>query len=342
MSKKKIFTFEECKKIAKKYNNRVDFHTNDRTCYNFSKKMGWYEKITEHMPRQIPKHRTYDEVKEAAKQYKTRMEFKKNDMNNYCFAVSHGWLDDVCSHMTVVGDRYKRCIYVYEFSDNFCYIGLTYNIDSRHIQHISGKCFSKVYEHSVKYNVSIPNPKQLTEYINKDDAAILEGEYLNKYKDNGWKIINVAKTGGLGGNKHKYDNVEITEEFCKSVAKNYNSPTEFSKNNQTLYSIMNKNGWKKNVYEVFDLEKIRKEKNKKISLTNKGKKRKVNYDKWINGCKTNKIVLQYDLDGNFIKEYPSQSHAAKLLGHPKSHGDIGKCCKGEVKKCLGYVWKYKK
>ncbi len=341
MTKKKIFTFEECCEIAKKYNNRADFKYKDNTCYKFSKQMGWYEKITEHIQRPIPKHRTYEEVKKAAGLYNTRMEFKDKDINNYCFAVSHGWLDDVCSHMVTVGDKYKRCVYVYEFSDNFCYIGLTYNINTRHAQHISGKHFSKVYEHSVKYNIKIPKPKKLTEYIDKDDAAILEGKYLKEYQDNGWKIINVAKTGGLGGNKHKYANAEITKEFCKTIAKKYNSPTEFIRNNQTLYSIVNKNGWKEFVYEVFDFEKIRNEKNKKISFSNKGRHNEFNYEKWLKSCKSNKVVLQYDLNGNFIKEYPSQCKAANELGHPNSHGDIGKCCNGILKTCLGYVWKYK-
>lgn len=341
MSKKKIFTFEECEKIAKKYDNRVDFHAKDRTCYEFSKKMGWYEKITEHINRPIPKHRTFNEIKEAARQYKTRMEFKNKDMANYCFAVSHGWLDSVCSHMRVVGDKYKRCIYVYEFSDGFCYIGLTYDINARHIQHSNGKNFSKVYEHSVRYNVEIPTPKQLTDYIDKDDAAKLEGEYLEKYKNDGWEIINVSKTGGLGGKKHRYNKEEITKDFCKKIAEKYDTPTQFSKSHQTLIKIIKNNKWKDYVYSVFDLEAIKKEKNKKISVSNKGKKRIVNYSKWIGSCKTNKIVLQYDLEGNFIKEYPSQCNAAKSLGHPNSYSDIGKCCNGVLKTCLGYVWKYK-
>lgn len=341
MTKKKIFTFEECEKIAKKYNNRVDFHAKNRTCYEFSKKMGWYEKITEHIHRPIPKHRTYEEVKEAAKQYKTRMEFKNKDMANYCFAVSHGWLDKICSHMRIVGDKYKRCIYAYEFSDGFCYIGLTYDVNSRHTQHLSGKIFSKVYEHSIKYNVEIPKPKQLTDYIDKDEASKLEGEYLKMYRNNGWKIINIAKTGGLGGKKHRYSKEEITKEYCKKVAEKYETPTKFRKSNQTLYKIMENNGWKEFVYSIFDLDKIKKEGYKKAAIANKGKKKNISYEKIIKACKTNKSVLQYDLNGKFIKEYPSQCNAANELGHPNSHSDIGKCCVGKLKTCLGYVWKYK-
>jgi len=341
MSKKKIFTFEECCEIAKKYSSRVNFRYKERACYYFSKEMGWYEKITEHFNRPIPKHRTFDEIKEIAKQYETRMEFKNKDTANYCFAVSHGWLDSICSHMRIVGDKYKRCVYAYEFSDGFCYIGITYDINARHNQHLSGKNFSKVYEHGEKYNVEIPSPKQLTDYIDKDKAAKLEGEYLEKYKNEGWKIINIAKTGGLGGKKHRYDKEEITKDFCKKMAEKYDTPTQFSKKHQTLIKIIKNNNWKDYVYSAFDLEAIKKEKNKKISISNKGKKRVINYSKWIDSCKTNKIVVQYDLEGNFIREYPSQCNAAKSLGHPNSHSDIGKCCNGVLKTCLGYVWKYK-
>lgn len=342
MNKKKTFTFDECKQIASKYSNRGDFHAKDRTCYNFSKEMGWYDSITKHINRPIPKHRTYEEIKETAKKYDTRMEFKNKDMNSYCFAVSHGWLDDVCSHMKSVGDNYKRCIYVYEFSDGYCYIGLTYNIEARHLQHISGKHFSKVYEHSISNNIEIPFPKQLTEYVNKDKAAILEGKYIEKYKNDGWKIINIAKSGGLGGKKHKYDKNEITKEFCKSIAEKYRTPSDFRKNHQTLFNIMDKNGWRDFVYEVFDFEKIKKEMYKKISEKNKGKKVIIDYDSFIKKCKTNKPVLQYDLNGNFIAEHQSQCMAAKKLGHPKSHSDIGKCCVGKAKTCLGFKWRYRK
>lgn len=341
MNKKKIFTFEQCCEIAKKYNSRVEFRHKERACYYFSKEMGWYEKITEHFKRHIPKHRTYEEVKDAAKKYSTRMEFKNNDMCNYCFAVSHGWLDDVCSHMKIVGDKYKRCIYAYEFSDGFCYVGLTYDIEARHLQHTSGKKLSKVYEHSIKYKIEIPTPKQLTDYVDKEKASVLEGEYIEKYKNEGWKILNIAKSGGLGGKKHRYNKDEITKEYCRDIAKNYKTPTDFTRKNQTIYKIMNKNGWKDFVYQVFDLEKIKKEAHLKVAESNRGKKRIINYEKWIKSCKTNKPVLQYDLNGNFIAEYASQCNASKMLGHPSSHSDIGRCCNGKLKTCLGYIWKYK-
>lgn len=51
-------------------------------------------------------------------------------------------------------------------------------------------------------------------------------------------------------------------------------------------------------------------------------------------------VLQYDLDGNFIKEFVSQTEAQYIMGKPNSDG-VGACCRGKQKTAYGYKWKYK-
>lgn len=52
-----------------------------------------------------------------------------------------------------------------------------------------------------------------------------------------------------------------------------------------------------------------------------------------------KIVLQYDLDGNFIKEWESASKAEKELGY--SIGNISGVCNNRGCSAMGYMWKYK-
>ena len=54
----------------------------------------------------------------------------------------------------------------------------------------------------------------------------------------------------------------------------------------------------------------------------------------------NKPVLQYKLDGKFIKEYKSIKEANDT--NPNIHGtSISKCLKGVYKTAGGYIWKYK-
>lgn len=49
-------------------------------------------------------------------------------------------------------------------------------------------------------------------------------------------------------------------------------------------------------------------------------------------------VLQFDLQGNFIAEYPSQREAERLLNY--SRDSIGKVCRGKVKTYKGFIWKF--
>ena len=53
-----------------------------------------------------------------------------------------------------------------------------------------------------------------------------------------------------------------------------------------------------------------------------------------------KPVLQFDLDGNFIKEWTSQAEASKILNIHDS--TINQVLQKNKKTAGGYIWKYKK
>lgn len=57
------------------------------------------------------------------------------------------------------------------------------------------------------------------------------------------------------------------------------------------------------------------------------------------GKASRKKVLQYDLQGNFIKEWDSMKEAEKRLNI--WYTNISNCCRGIYKTAGGYVWKYK-
>ena len=59
-------------------------------------------------------------------------------------------------------------------------------------------------------------------------------------------------------------------------------------------------------------------------------------------------IIQLDLDGNILNEFPSAKEAARNLGKPKADSEIIKVCKNYVSPsgrhyltALGYKWKYK-
>lgn len=56
--------------------------------------------------------------------------------------------------------------------------------------------------------------------------------------------------------------------------------------------------------------------------------------------KNSKKVFQYDLDKNFIKEYPSTREAGRQNNLDARR--ISECCLGKKKMTGGYIWKYTK
>ena len=53
-----------------------------------------------------------------------------------------------------------------------------------------------------------------------------------------------------------------------------------------------------------------------------------------------KIIYQYDLEGNFIKEWNGAREVCRELNF-KSPGKINYCCRGKQKSSKGFIWKYK-
>ena len=61
-------------------------------------------------------------------------------------------------------------------------------------------------------------------------------------------------------------------------------------------------------------------------------------EKMTNG-KLSKPVLQFTLDGKFVREFKSGMDIKRNLGY--SCGNISSCCLGKRKSANGFIWKYK-
>jgi len=220
---------------AKKYNNLTDFFQNSGSAYVIAKKIGedFFQSITSHMPH--PKRWTDDELQDEAKKYLTRGEFQKNSNIPYQLAKNRGILDDICVHMEKVGHKYKRMVYVYEFPDNSVYVGLTYNPTQRHNSHMT-KDNSAVYLHMKKTGM-IPIKKSVTEYLDKNQASEVETKIEEKYRKDGWTILNRIKTGGLGGYTLLW-----TPEKIENEASKYDNLTDFYSNSPSAVNAAKRLG----------------------------------------------------------------------------------------------------
>lgn len=231
------WTKEKCTEEALKYKSRIEFRLNSFNVYETSKRNNWIDDICIHMINKIKPigYWTKELCQNEALKYTIRNEFKLNSGGAYYFSLKNKWLDEICIHMPIIGNKYLRCIYAYEFNDNKVYVGLTFNLKKRNIQHLNN-IKSQVYKHIINCNNNYII-KQLTEYINVDDAIKMEEYYVNFYKENGWYILNKANTGAIGGNELKW-----TKEKCIEEALKYDTKNEFRLNSLS-YNTARREKW---------------------------------------------------------------------------------------------------
>ena len=153
--------------------------------------------------------------KEALK-YDKRWGFGKSSRVAYEMARKNGWLDDICSHMIIenIEERYIYCIW---FDDECVYVGISCNPKNRFAQHLSGKK-SSVYKYITENNCN-PILKIITEEpVTEKEAQELECYYIDKYKAEGYCVINKQSGGGLGTSTIKWTKEKVIEE--SSISEN--------------------------------------------------------------------------------------------------------------------------
>jgi len=234
------WTKEQCKIEALKYKTKNEFCKNSGSAYGASLKNKWIDEICSHMIKikHEKEYWTKEQCKNEALKYNSRTEYNLKCVSSYSKAWQNGWLDEICQHMELKGNKYKRCIYVYEFTnDNVAYIGLTYNFEQRHQQHLKK---GPVYSH-IKNNNSLYKHIKLTDYLDVKISRIKEKFYINKYKDDGWKLLNNSIGGAIGGGIRKW-----TKNKCVIDAKKYNTKKEYRLSKS--YRAALRNNWLDDIY----------------------------------------------------------------------------------------------
>lgn len=209
-------TDELIAEIAKGFHSRKEFMEADSSAYSTACKRGIIDKVCEHMERLVapPRIWTKELCRERALDYNSRYEFSQGSPRAYDAARSKGWLDDICSHMVPKGNRFKRKIYVFTFSDGYAYVGLAQDPSDRYRAHVTGQGHTPIYPHiqetGATYEFTI-----LTDWLHKDIAGKVEEEYRQKYAADGWKMLNKVKCGALGGSTKIYTDEKIRQERDK-------------------------------------------------------------------------------------------------------------------------------
>ena len=205
---------------------------------------------------------TDDELIKIAKKYRTIKEWLNSvDKNSYHVArhrvkvmntdnegEGNKFWRELTSDMEPAGWFGLKDIYVYEFLDgdkpNAAYIGLSCDVDRRHLEHTTDSCLYNKNQKKTAVKKFLENNPQLRFKLKKitpkkvgfKEAQKLESYWETEYRNNGWEILNIAKTGGLG---MKYLNSDDT---LRNIALNYETKSEWKNNDRLTYNQAYKRG----------------------------------------------------------------------------------------------------
>lgn len=221
------------------------------------------------------------------------------------------------------------------------YVGKTTNLKRRTYQHFNIKICKKLgNKHLGNWLLSILNSgfKPLLEIIEECTDNWIESEqyWIEQFKHWGFNLLNVTKGGEGFGHKHSEESKRKMSLIQKGLSKNFSEKTLDEK--RKLFKS-DANPMKNPLYKQKVIN-IRKGNNSWVTDSMKENlKIRIQESVKNNTQSGNKAILQYDLEGNFIKEWISITQASKELGFcDRVLIDV---CKGRKISACGFVWRYK-
>jgi hypothetical protein len=238
------WTDEKLREEALKYKTSSEFLKNNSVAYSIIKKRGLWDELCGHIVMKMflwsQVEDPYEYCKEVSLTFTDRGSIPKELRHVDTKIRAEKWYE-LYDHMPYKSSNINRHIYAFEFEDISAYIGLAYDVNKRYSDHFTGKNHQRSavkYHHEVngvdfKFKVLTDEP------IHKDLAGQVERDTVEKYRNDGWHILNRVRAGSLGGGTVKWN-----YKFCKEHCSKYNSLKKFSyETGSWVISIIRRNGW---------------------------------------------------------------------------------------------------
>jgi hypothetical protein len=188
------------------------------------------------------RHRwTDDEIIEIAKRYAHKGDWKRSknvlDTAAYQAALNRPEVfAQATAHMTPKASPYSHAYYIYacEFEDGHVYVGLSFRSTRKSEHTVRGRvrdhcaiCPNYAFK-TVQSDIATPSL-----------AQIAEREWIERYRAQGWTLLNKASGGGLGTVRA----VRWTKEAVLAEARKHKTKQEWIDKSQMSYRIAKREGW---------------------------------------------------------------------------------------------------
>ena len=260
----------------------------------------------------------------------------------------------------------KYIVYKHVFPNDKVYIGITMNKPKRRWDCGRGYKGQRILSCAIKkYGWENIKHYILFENLSKEEAENIEISLISEYQSNdrqfGYNFLQGGSSGytftmskdtiekmrkTLTGRKHTKEHIEnVAKKNRKPILqyklngdfiKRWESASKIEEELKIPHSLISRccNGTRVTAHGFcWKFESDNRNINKII---------KYNHEKHYETLKERNMVtsvLQFDLEGNLIKEWDTMTSASKFYNI--SHSCISACCSGRTETSCGYIWKYK-
>lgn len=249
----KKWTYETCMEESKKYSSRGEFALGSSGAYHVASENKWLDDYTwlpldgRGLGLRLEKYGkwTKEACFEEAKKYKTRTEFAKGNNSAYNNARQFKWIDDYYwlkdERLDLIEGKIDL-VYSYEFiEENAVYVGRTLikRSKERDRQHLFNS--DSVSSFAKEMDVPVPEMKVLESGLTLEEGVQKEAWWIEKYREDGWRVLNKAKAGSIGligKGKTRY-----TKEICIELSKECIVRAEFKIKYPQAYKVAFTKGW---------------------------------------------------------------------------------------------------
>ena len=245
----KKWTKERVFEEARKYKSKIEFKKGCGSAYKVAcendliDKMDWFKEIFK-----PSNYWTYERCYEEAKKYNSTAELRKYNKVVYNKVWKNGWLNKmpwlVDGRVKMLTDKNDSVYKYYWEETNTIYIGRTlmHRQKIRDNDHIFDYK-DTVHKYAKENGLAVPPMEIIEENLTVKEGLEREDYWVNYYKERGYNVLNIAKTGIGSGSLGAISYGKWTKEKVFEEARKYTTRTEFARGNSGAYAAAHRNGW---------------------------------------------------------------------------------------------------